>query len=133
MSNEVEQQINELKAKKKLTGADRARLKVLERELKQYQKDAQSEIKSKKNVFATKPTTKINPLPIRFSSAERTGITELANDIKTESMELVINELGSEREINDTKLVRAAVYLLKQYSHKEITEAIKQVKLNMIR
>ncbi|HCG7534109.1 hypothetical protein [Vibrio parahaemolyticus] len=133
MSNEIQQQIDELKAKKKLTGADRARLKVLERELKQSQKDAQAEVKSKTNVFATKPTTKINPLPIRFSGAERTGITELANDIKTESMELVINELGSEREINDTKLVRAAVYLLKQHSHKEIVEAIKQVKLNMIR
>ncbi|MGL1204452.1 hypothetical protein ACSTK6_01575 [Vibrio parahaemolyticus] len=133
MSNEIQQQIDELKAKKKVTGADRARLKVLERQLKQSQKDGQAEAKSKTNVFATKPTTKINPLPIRFSGGERTGLTELANDIKSDSMELVITELGSEREINDTKLVRAAVYLLKQHSHEEIVEAIKQVKLNMIR
>lgn len=133
MSNEIQQQIDELKAKKKVTGADRARLKVLERQLKQAQKDDQAEAKSKTNVFATKPTTKINPLPIRFSGGERTGLTELANDIKSDSMELVITELGSEREINDTKLVRAAVYLLKQHSHEEIVEAIKQVKLNMIR
>jgi hypothetical protein len=46
---------------------------------------------------------------------------------------LIINELGSEREINDTKLIRAAVYLLKEHSHEEIINAIKQVKLNMIR
>ncbi|PLS40862.1 MULTISPECIES: hypothetical protein [Bacteria] len=133
MSNEIQQQIDALKTKKKLTGADRARLKVLDRELKQFNKDAQTKTKAKANVFATKPTTKINPLPIRFSNAERIGITELANDIKTESIELVIHDLGSEREINDTKLVRAAVYLLKQHSHKEIVEAIRQVKLNMIR
>ncbi|HAT8502180.1 TPA: hypothetical protein ACGU7P_004086 [Vibrio vulnificus] len=131
MSNEVQQQIDELKAKKKVTGADRARLKVLERQLKQSQQE--DEIRSKRNVFATKPTTKINPLPIRFAGSERTGLTELANDIKSNNMELVITELGSEREINDTKLVRAAVYLLKQHSHAEIVEAIKQVKLNMIR
>ena len=35
--------------------------------------------------------------------------------------------------INETKLVRAAVYLLHQHSHEEIVDAIKQVKLNMIR
>ncbi|MGR5096747.1 hypothetical protein [Vibrio mediterranei] len=133
MFNEIQQQIDELKAKKKVTGADRARLKVLERQLKQSKKDDQAEAKSKTNVFATEPTTKINPLPIRFSGGERTGLTELANDIKSDSMELVITELGSKREINDTKLVRAAVYLLKQHSHEEIVEAIKQVKLNMIR
>ncbi|MCG9627725.1 hypothetical protein L1D34_23100 [Vibrio mediterranei] len=133
MFNEIQQQIDELKAKKKLTGADRARLKVLERQLKQSQKDDEVEAKSKTNVFATEPTTKINPLPIRFSGGERIGLTELANDIKSDCMELVITELGSKREINDTKLVRAAVYLLKQHSHEEIVEAIKQVKLNMIR
>ncbi|ELB2105505.1 hypothetical protein [Vibrio parahaemolyticus] len=133
MSNEIQQQIDEIKAQKKVTGADRARLKVLERQLKQSQKDEQTEVKAKNNVFATKPTTKVNPLPIRFAGGERTGLTELANDIKSDSMELVIEELGSEREINDTKLVRAAVYLLREHSHAEIIDAIKQVKLNMIR
>lgn len=132
MTND-EQLLNELKAKKKPTGAERAQMKVLERKINQAKKDTQAEAKTKTNVFATKPTTKINPLPIRFSGSERTGLTELANDIKSDSMELVITELGSEREINDTKLVRAAVYLLKQHSHEEIVEAIKQVKLNMIR
>ncbi len=135
MSNEIQQQIDEIKAQKKVTGADRARLKVLERELKQSQKNEQTEVKVKlsSNVFATKPTTKINPLPIRFAGSERAGLTELGNDIKSDSIELVITELGSEREINETKLVRAAVYLLKEHSHEEIIDAIKQVKLNMIR
>ncbi|NOH36536.1 hypothetical protein [Vibrio chagasii] len=121
----------ELKQKKKLTGSERAQLKMLERKINRAEKPSKQE--SKSNVFATKPTTKINPLPIRFSNDERTGITELANDIKTNNLELVITELGSEREINDTKLVRAAVYLLKQHSHEDIVDAIKQVKLNMIR
>ena len=128
-----EQQLQELKEKKKLTGIERAQIKVLERKIKQNQKDNKVEIKVKTNVFATKPTTNINPLPIRFSGGERIGLTELANDIKSNNIELVITELGSEREINDTKLVRAAVYLLKQHTHEEIVEAIKQVKLNMIR
>ncbi|YCO02415.1 hypothetical protein ACB087_09985 (plasmid) [Vibrio sp. VNB-15] len=131
MSKEVQQQIDDLKAKKKVTGADRARLKVLERQLKQAQQE--DDTRTKSNVFATKPTTNINPLPIRFAGSERSGLTELANDIKSDNMELVITELGSEREINDTKLVRAAVYLLKQHTHFEIIEAIKQVKLSMIR
>ena len=121
----------ELKQKKKLTGSERAQFKMLERKI--YRAEKPSKQESKSNVFATKPTTKINPLPIRFSNDERTGITELANDIKTNNLELVITELGSEREINDTKLVRAAVYLLKQHSHEDIVDAIKQVKLNMIR
>ena len=133
MTNEELQRLEELKGKKRLSGAENAELKLLEKKTKKANKVKEQEEKSRTNVFATKPTTKINPLPIRFSGAERTGITQLANDIKTESMELVINELGSEREINDTKLVRAAVYLLKQHSHEEIVDAIKQVKLNMIR
>ncbi len=129
--NKDVQLLAELKQKKKLTGAERAQVKMLERKISQSEKPVKQE--SKSNIFATKPTTKINPLPIRFSNNERTGITELANDIKTNNLELVITELGSEREINDTKLVRAAVYLLKKQSHEEIVDAIKQVKLNMIR
>ncbi len=36
-----------------------------------------TEARLKSNVFATKPTTKITPLPIRFSDNERIGLTEL--------------------------------------------------------
>ena len=133
MPNAIQQEIDEIKAKKKLSGGDRARIKVLERELKQQQKNESSESKPKGNVFATQPTTKINPLPVRFSNGERIHITEIGNDIKTQNQELVINELGSLNDINDTKLIRAAVYLLGERSHEEIVDAIKQVKLNMIR
>lgn len=133
MLNVDNQLLNQLKSKKKLTPTERAQLKALERKAKQQQKQEQKERKPKGNVFATIPTTKITPLPIRFTSGERVGLATLADDIKSESMELVINTLGSAREINDTKLVRAAVYLLQMHSHEEIVDAIKQVKLNMIR
>ena len=133
MLNADNQLLNQLKSKKKLTPTERAQLKALERKVKQQQKQEQQESKPKGNVFATVPTTKITPLPIRFTSGERVGLTTLADDIKSEDMELVINTLGSAREINDTKLVRAAVYLLQTHSHEEIVDAIKQVKLSMIR
>lgn len=132
MSNELQAELEQLKAKPKKSGAERARIKSIEKELEKEKKAAQP-ARTKSNVFATKPTTQIKPLPIRFSSEERTGITELANDIKSDSLEMVITELGREGEINDTKLVRAAVHLLKERSHAEIIQAIKEVKLNMIR
>ena len=127
------QQLEELKKKKKLTGLDRAQIKVLERKIKQQHENAKTSEKPQPNVFATKPTTSITPLPIRFSKEERIGLSELANDIKSNHIEAVISELGSERDINETKLVRAAIYLLKQFTHQEIIQAIRQVKLNMIR
>ena len=124
--------LNKLRLKKKLTGGERAKIKALERKEKQAQREIEV-TKTKPNVFAIKPTTKLKPLPIRFSSDERAGLTELANDIKAERAELIVGELGSLREINDTKLIRAAIHLLKQHSHCEIIDAIKQVKMNMIR
>lgn len=133
MPNEIQSQVDELKAKKKLSPIERAQLKALERKARKSQKPETVENQSKGNIFATKPTTKINPLPIRFSNSERAGLTTLADDIKNGNLEMIITELGSVREINDTKLVRAAVYLLKQRSHEEIIQAIKQVKLSMIR
>ncbi|WP_136487845.1 hypothetical protein [Vibrio sp. H11] len=130
MTND-EMKLAELKAKPKLTAGDRAQIKILENAIK---KSAKSKPDNKtNNAFAIKPTTKLAPLPIRFSSDERTGLTQLKNDIKTQNQEKVITELGSDREINDTKLIRAAIYLLKTHSHDEIIDAIKQVKLNMIR
>lgn len=134
MAKNIQTQLDDLRAKKHLSGADRAKIKVLERELKlATQKSTIQDKQPQTNIFATTPTTKIHPLPIRFSKCERIGLTQLANEIKTHELELIISELGSEREINDTKLVRAAVYLLKQQNHEEIVAAIKQVKLNMIR
>lgn len=132
MTNDEQVLLAELRAKKKLTGGERAKIKALERKEKQANKEV-VDTKTVANVFAIKPTTTLKPLPIRFSSDERAGLTELANDIKAENPELIVSELGSLREINDTKLIRAAIHLLKQHSHNEIVDAIKQVKMNMIR
>ncbi|EDQ00902.1 hypothetical protein KT99_05397 [Shewanella benthica KT99] len=46
---------------------------------------------------------------------------------------MIIQELGSLREINDTKLIRAAVLLLADVSDEDLIKAIKQVQLNMVR
>lgn len=128
MTNEQQQQLIELRAKAKLLPAEKATLKNLERlEKKEQSKPATN------NVFATKPTTKIQPLPIRFSKAERTGLSELGKDLKRNNLALIIEELGSENEINETKLIRAAILLMKERSQEEIINAIKEVKLNMIR
>jgi hypothetical protein len=130
MNEQELQQLEELKAKSKLTPKERVQLKML---TKKSKAETVSEPVKAANVFATKPTTKISPLPIRFLEHERAGLKTLANDIKSESLMEVIDVLGSENEINDTKLVRAAVLLLKQHSHSEIIAAIKETKLSMIR
>ncbi len=89
-----------------------------------------SKLRLRRKTTYSPPNQPLKSIRYRF---DLQVVSELANDIKSDSMELVIEELGSEREINDTKLVRAAVYLLREHSHAEIIDAIKQVKLNMIR
>ncbi|OCH31802.1 hypothetical protein A6E13_16395 [Aliivibrio fischeri] len=136
MSNQLQQQLDELKEKKKPTGTERAQIKVLERKIKQSKKETNAEDKSKTNVFATKkPTTKINPLPVRLIQTERDILTNVGNRLKTDSIDMVIDILGTDglKDINDTKLLRAAAYLLAEASDTQILEAIKESKLNMIR
>lgn len=132
LSSEEESLLNELKIKNKLTPTEKAKLKNLERKVKIELKETNSE-KKKGNVFAIKSTTKVSPLPIRFLEPERTGLKTLADDIISDSLHEVITELGDKREINETKLIRAAVYLLKERSHTEIIKAIKDIKLQMLR
>lgn len=129
-----QEQLNELRNKSTLLPAEKAKLKALERKEKQSKKKQVTPGQAvQSNVFAVKATTKVSPLPIRFLAYERAGLKTLANDIKSESIEEVIEVLGREDEINDTKLVRAAVLLLKQRSNSEIIQAIKEVKLAMVR
>ena len=130
MNEQELQQLEELNAKSKLTPKERVKLKML---TKKSKAEIDNEPVKAAIVFATKTTTKISPLPIRFLEHERVGLKTLANDIKSESLMEVIDVLGSENDINDTKLVRAAVLLLKQHSHSEIIAAIKETKLSMIR
>ncbi|GAL15145.1 hypothetical protein JCM19233_6163 [Vibrio astriarenae] len=42
-----------------------------------------------------------------------------------------MRELGGLREINETKLIRAAIKLLSEHSDEEIITAIKDVKMEM--
>jgi len=136
MNNEDQQLLNELTAKAKLSPAERAQLKNLNRKAQAEQKKAAStDIKKAANVFAVKSTTKVFPLPIRFLPDERAGLRTRADDLKIDSLDEIIEVLGmeGEREINETKLVRAAVYLLREHSNSEIINAIKQVKLQMLR
>ncbi|NQY65397.1 MAG: hypothetical protein HRT38_17100 [Alteromonadaceae bacterium] len=120
--------LEELENKTNLTPVESARLKIIRRAV------LKDKPKFKKtNVFAIEATTNMNPVPIRFTQREKTGLIELRNDIKRNNPELIIMELGSERDISNTKLIRAAVHLLKEITHEEIIKAIKDIKLNMIR
>lgn len=132
MTNDEKQLLAELEAKSKLGPKEKAQLKNLKLQLKKEK--AKEEPGNKiSNVFGTEATTTIKPLPIRFSSSERAGITTRGKDIKANNKELIITKLGREGEVNDTKLIRAAVLLMQQHTDEEIIDAIQQVKLNMIR
>jgi hypothetical protein len=137
INNEDQHLLRELRAKTKLLPQEKAQLKNLERKEKASKKeeDKKTGETKNKNVFAIKSTTKISPLPIRFLPHERAGLRTLADDIKMDSIEDIIDELGleGEKEINETKLIRAAVFLLKQRSHSEIIKAIREIKLQMLR
>lgn len=130
MNEQELQQLSVLKVKNKLSPKERVQLKML---MKKSKTETVNELVKETNVFAVKPTTKVSPLPIRFLEHERMGLKSLANDIKSQSLMEIINVLGSENDINDTKLVRAAVLLLKQHTHSEIIAAIKETKLSMVR
>ena len=129
------QQLEELLEKKKtgtLKPAERAQLKNLERKLKSEEK-SQVSSQVKTNLFGKIATTKVHPKPIRFLEHEITGLATRRDSLKTNQPEMIIQELGSLREINDTKLIRAAVLLLADVSDEDLIKAIKQVQLNMVR
>ncbi|AQS39740.1 hypothetical protein Sps_04655 [Shewanella psychrophila] len=129
------QQLDELLEKKKsgtLKPAERAQLKNLERKLKSEEK-SQVSSQVKTNLFGQIATTKVHPKPIRFLEHEITGLATRRDSLKTNHPEMIIEELGSLREINDTKLIRAAVLLLADVSDEDLIKAIKQVQLNMVR
>ena len=122
-----------LKALPKPTPTEKAQIKALERQLKKESQKGPAAGDQTANVFAITATTKISPLPIRFTATERAGLTTLRDDLRSQAAEQIVTELGSLNEINDTKLVRAAVLLLQERTPDEIIAAIKEVKLNMLR
>ncbi|RBW47288.1 hypothetical protein DS885_03840 [Psychromonas sp. B3M02] len=126
--------LNELKEKIKLTPQEKAQIKALERKNKKTNRNAAEDRGvQRNNVFSTESTTKVNPIPIRFLAIERNGLTNRGNAIKDNSLDDIFDILGpnGKRDINETKLIRAAVYLLKERSDIEILKAIKAVQLQM--
>ncbi|RJG38988.1 hypothetical protein [Motilimonas pumila] len=121
-----------LQAKKKLTGAERAELKALKR-TQSNSTPSKADSNKAKNVFGIAPTTKINPKPVRFLEQERTGMGNRVKDIQSQDLEYVIEKLGRKDGVNETKLIRAAIYLLSEHSNKEIIDAIAEVQKMMIR
>lgn len=130
------QKLDELRIKQsagKLKPAEKAQLKNLQRKVKSVEKSDCDSHSVKTNVFGQISTTKIHPKPIRFLEHELIGLATRRDSLKTNKPEMIIEELGSLREINDTKLIRAAVLLLADVDDEKLIKAIKQVQLNMIR
>ena len=129
MSEAIEQEIAELKAKPKLTPGEKAKLKALEKKRKTASQSEEN--KTTGNVFAIEKTTKISPLPIRFTSVDRARLAKTKDNILINHRERAFERLGDLKHVNETKLVRAACYLLDSHSEEEIIEAIRIVTLNM--
>jgi spore germination cell wall hydrolase CwlJ-like protein len=77
-------------------------------------------------------TYKIKPTSIRFVQAERDALARTINKLKTGSIDLIIERLGSVSQVNDTKLIRAAVLALEDMEPEQIIEYIKKAQRNMI-
>ena len=131
MTNEEQLELAELKAQSKLKPKEKARLKILERKANKLEQEEKTEKESKshnRSVFAVQPTTEIPPTPVRYTEAERTVLRTLADDVKAVSQEQVKAVLGKISEINETKLIRASVLLLRKHSDAEVIDAIVAVK-----
>ena len=134
MNAEQQALLEELKAKSKLTGAERAQLKTLEKlKAKGDQKPKSSAKKKVENKFGIKPTTGAKAFPLRLTEDDKASIANLTQRVLDDDMEGVIMKLGQAKEVNATKLLRAGLLLLEQRSSEEIIDAIQQVKLKMIR
>ncbi|MGI2002079.1 hypothetical protein [Shewanella frigidimarina] len=126
--------IAELKAKTKLSPNERGELASLERlEKKKNVVTNRPSGKVVSNTFGTVATTKIVPKPIRFLESELTALSTRIDTLKTNCSEDIINELGSMREMNSTKLIRAALVLLMEADDKTVIRAIKDVQMKMFR
>lgn len=126
--------IAELKAKTKLSPNERGELASLERlEKKKNVVTNRPSGKVVSNTFGAVATTKIVPKPIRFLESELTALSTRIDTLKTNCSEDIINELGSMREMNSTKLIRAALVLLMEADDKTVIRAIKDVQMKMFR
>ncbi|MBV7264346.1 hypothetical protein KCG43_20245 [Photobacterium sp. WH24] len=132
MTNDEQQQLDELRASQSLTPAQKAKLKSLERkEKKAHQNDTP---KTKRNAtFGIVPTTELVSLPFRISPAEKQIMIDRRNAIKSEDAMLEAERLGGKDDLSNNMQMRAALWLMKSCSNEEVIEAIREVKLSMIR
>jgi hypothetical protein len=128
-----QERFDELKSKDKLTPAEKGELKGLEKKQKKLDKQSNPEYKPHSDAFGIEATTTMQSVPVRFSSAQKAGIETLAKDLKSQEKRLVIEELGSLRDVNSSTIIRAAVLSYSELSAKEQVALIKQVKLDMLR
>lgn len=132
MTNEEQQQLDELRASPSLTPAQKAKLKSLERKEKKAQQNDTP--KPKRNTtFGIVPTTKLVSLPFRISPAEKQIMIDRRNAIKSEDAMLFAERLGGKDDLSNNMQMRAALLLMKNCSNEEVVEAIREVKLSMIR
>jgi hypothetical protein len=126
--------IAELKAKSKLTPQEKGELGALERlAKKQNEITERPEKQVRTNTFGAVATTKIVPKPIRFLETELTALATRGDTLKTNCSKMIIEELGSMREINSTKLIRAGLVLLMEADDETVIRAIKDVQMKMFR
>ena len=125
--------LEEKKIKGQLTPQEAGELKSLQRLAKKQQAKDEKISEPKTNVFGKVATTTINPIPVRLLSTELTALETKQDDLIAKHSSLIISELGSLREVNRTKLIRAAIELLIKTGDEEVIKAIKQVQMKMIK
>lgn len=129
-----QERFDELNTKTKLSPQERGELKNLTRLKLKADEAATGKDKKRTNEFSIKPTTKSATTPVRFIASEQALMTKILDNLKDNNEELVLQNLGgSLKDLNKTKLIRAAILALDDLSPKQIVDYIKQVKINMVR
>lgn len=124
-----QKRFDELKNKAKLSPAEKAELKVLQKQASKQQKAVSDNAPS--NEFGITKTTAVKPYPIRFTETDHNLLSSMSDNLINHHSDEVQQQLGSLREINKTKLIRAAIHALNECSPAEQIAFIKDVKFNM--
>lgn len=124
-----QKRFDELKNKAKLSPAEKAELKVLQKQVSKQQKAVSDNAPS--NEFGITKTTAVKPYPIRFTETDHNLLSSMSDNLINHHSDEVQQQLGSLREINKTKLIRAALHALNECSPAEQIAFIKDVKFNM--
>ncbi len=143
LSEQEQSTLDSLTAKKasgeQLKPKERALLVQLQKKAQSKEADSTESKESpvKSNVFGSVEggavsTYKIKPTSVRFVQAERDVLSARANDLKANSLGMIIERLGSVSQVNETKLIRAAVLALADMTDEQVIEYIKKAQRNMV-